>query len=68
MTPEQRAWIDGASYEELLYKHRHEPTGSPWFIGETGIHFEATLLDKRAAVGVDGHVAASKSVGWEVGS
>lgn len=64
MTPEQRAWIDSATYEDLLHKHRFEPIGSPWFAGETGIYFENALLDKRAEVGVEGHIAASKSIGW----
>lgn len=65
MTHEQKAWIDGASYEDLLYKTRFEPIGSPWFAGECGIYFESVVSEKRAAAGVDGHIAASKSIGWE---
>lgn len=65
MTDEQREWIDNATYEQLLHKHRHEPSGSQWFRGETGVYFESVLLEKRAQAGVDGHVAASKAVGWE---
>ena len=64
MTPEQKQWIDGASYEELLAKWRFLPSGSPWFEGETGDYFGQVLAAKRAEVGEAAHVAASKNIGW----
>ena len=65
MTQEQQDWIDGASYEDLLRKWRFEPIGSPWFTDKCATYFESAMRRARASAGVDGHVAASKSVGWE---
>lgn len=61
---EMKQWIDRASYEQLLSRWRTAPIGSPWFQGEVGAHYEATMKTKRAEVGDAGHVAASKSIGW----
>lgn len=36
MSPSEKAWIDGASYSELMGKVRSEPPISEWFQGETG--------------------------------
>lgn len=36
LTPENKAYIDGKSYEQLLYTWRYAPAGSRWFVGETG--------------------------------
>ena len=60
----QIAWIDGASYEQLLEKWRNAPSGSTWFTGEVGKHFAEVMQAKRAEVGDAGHVAASKAIGW----
>lgn len=59
-----KAWIDSASYTELLERWRNEPSGSPWFYGETGDYYSRVMSEKRDQVGDDAHVAASKSIGW----
>lgn len=67
MTPEEKAWIDNASYEELLRKWRMEPAGSPWFQGSTGSYYAEVLSLKRHEVGNTEHVRISKKIGWERG-
>lgn len=65
MTPlARKAWIDSATYEQLLSRWRFEPVGSPWFDGEIGEYLTKALLAKRRAVGDGEHVRASKSLGW----
>jgi len=44
MTPEQKSWIDNASYQELIDKVRTEPVESEWFEGRTGDYLYAALL------------------------
>lgn len=63
MTEEQKAWIDGASYEDLLRKWRFAPVGSPWFIGEVGIYYGKVMAKKRSQEVYPG--AASKAIGWD---
>ncbi len=63
MNGQEKAWIDGASYEELLRRWRYAPAGDPMFKGDTGVHYTAVMAEKRAADPA-GHVRASKSVGW----
>jgi hypothetical protein len=63
MTPEQKAWIDGASYEDLLRKWRFAPAGDPMFVGDTGEYFKAVMARKRAE-NPDGAVRASQDIGW----
>lgn len=64
MTPEQKQWIDGASYTELLHRWRFASTGDPMFQDDTGKYFAEVMFAKRKQVGDAGHVAASKEVGW----
>ena len=64
MTDDQKAWIDNATYHQLLAKWRHAPIGSGWFIGDTGDYYAKVMAAKRDEVGIDSHVAASKSIGW----
>lgn len=63
-TEKLKAWIDSASYLELLRQWRFAPTGSPYFAGEVGEHFQKALVKKRTEVGDAAHVAASKALGW----
>ena len=63
MTPEQKSWIDGASYEELLRKWRFAPSGEPMFQGDTGDYYQKVMNEKKSADQA-GAVAASKSIGW----
>mgnify|MGYP003394873402 CR=1 FL=1 len=66
MTSEEKAWIDGATYEQLLSRWRFQPVGtSTWFTGETGEYFATVMKTKRAEVGNAEHVRASKHLGWE---
>jgi hypothetical protein len=65
MTPEEmKAWIDGATYMQLLSKWRFSPTGSPWFTGTVGEHFTKRMAEKRNELDHEDLVAASKSIGW----
>jgi hypothetical protein len=65
MTNEERkAWIDQASYPELLYNWRFEPSGSPWFEGELGQYYKKMLLEKKAGSPPGEQVSISKALGW----
>ena len=64
-TDEMKAWIDTASYEDLLHKWRFEPTGSPWFQGVIGNYYVRKMVWKREQVGDSEHVRASKAIGWD---
>lgn len=64
MTPEEKTWIDNASYEELLGKWRRAPNGSDWFIGETGQYFKKIMFQKRDEAGSEKAIRASKNIGW----
>lgn len=63
LTPERKAYIDSLSYEVLLDRWRHAPSGDPLFQGETGAYWQKRMSDLRAA-GAD-HVGASKEIGWQ---
>lgn len=60
-----KAWIDLATYEQLLDKFRIAPIGSPWFKGEIGEYYSQKLVEKRKEVGNVAAVAASKLIGWD---
>lgn len=62
---QMKQWIDTASYEELLRKWRFAPAGDPFFTGDTGDYYAKKIAEKRAEVGDEEHVRASKSIGWE---
>ena len=53
---QMKAWINGASYEELLKKAKVDPS---WFEGEIGDYYFAVLSLKRA------QVLRSKAIGWD---
>lgn len=65
MNPEQKEWIDNASYREMLYKRRFEPIGSEWFFGECGSYFFKIEAEKRKQISDAEYVLISKSIGWE---
>ena len=66
MKPEDmRKWIDTCSYETLLRKWRHAPSGDPYFEGEVGRYFSDAMARRRREVGNDEHARASKSIGWD---
>ncbi len=63
LTPENKAIIDGKTYEELLRHWRNAPVGDVWFRGATGDYWAIRMAELRIN-GAD-HVAASKAIGWE---
>lgn len=64
LTPENKAHIDGMTYECLLSRWRFAPAGDPWFQGETGAYWGARMSEMRSKDAA-GAVAASKNIGWE---
>ena len=63
LTDERKKHIDSLAYETLLYKWRFNPSGDPWFEGETGEYWGKRMAQLRSE-GAD-HVGASKRIGWE---
>jgi len=64
LTPENKAHIDGMSYEGLLSHWRFAPGGDPWFQGETGTYWGNRMKELRHKDNAQ-HVNASKTIGWE---
>lgn len=64
MTAEQKKWIDGKSFEELLCRWRKSPAGDPIFQDEAGAYYRKAMDRRRAETGPGAAVAASKSIGW----
>lgn len=64
MKPEQKTWIDNATYMHLLRRWRFAPAGDQMFQGDTGDYYQKVMAEKRSA-NPSGHVAASKSIGWD---
>jgi hypothetical protein len=64
MTESQKAWIDGATYEQLLSRWRSAPVGDPMFADDTGKYYTGVMAAKRQEVGDTEHVRASKAIGW----
>lgn len=56
-------WIDNASYEDLLAKWRHTPSGAIILTGITGLYYQMVMGDKRGRLSSDDRVAISKRVG-----
>jgi len=61
MTPEQKEWIDNASYEELLRKWRFSNSDNTIFQGDCGLYYKDVMMEKRDKCDA---VAVSKAVGW----
>ena len=62
MTVEQRAWIDAASYEDLLRRWRESPVGDLFFVGDTGDYYRNAMKRKHDEAGPEACVAASKRI------
>lgn len=62
---EMLAWIEEASYEELLQKWRFEPGGSPWFVGEMGVYYQQAMTNRKNELSHEEQVVTSKKVGWD---
>lgn len=65
MTPEQKAWIDNASYEELLRKWRFTDSSEEYFQGELGEYFARVMGERRDSMSHRDKINASKRVGWD---
>jgi hypothetical protein len=65
MNEKMKAWIDNATYQQLLGHWRFAPSGDPFFQGEIGDYYVKKMAERRAEVGHDAHVTASKTLGWE---
>ncbi len=65
MSTEQKKWIDGASYEQLLRRWRFASAGDSIFHGEIGTYYYRKLREKRAEVGAVEHTRLSNVIGWE---
>ena len=65
MTDEQKNWIDNASFEQLLRHWRFAAAGDSMFQGDTGKYYAKVMQEKRDS-DPNGHVAASKRIGWLV--
>lgn len=63
LTPEAKAWIDNASYMQLLSRWRFAPAGDPIFQGDSGDYYATVMAEKHDA-DPDEAVRASKAIGW----
>lgn len=59
---EQKAWIDKATYYQLLKRWRYSPIGDPIFSDELGRYYAEVMATKRRAH--PDPVSVSKRVGW----
>lgn len=61
MNEQNKLWIDGATYEQLLYKWRNAPFGDEMFQGDACDYYSKVMSVKKLTAD---HVQASKNVGW----
>ncbi len=60
-----KRWIDSQSYVTLLHRWRFSPSGDVYFSNpEVCAHYVSVMSKKREVIGNEGHVAASKQIGW----
>ncbi len=65
MTPEQKAWIDNASLDDLLRRWRFAKAGEDEiFQGDTGTYYAKVLFVDHRDRSPERWTAASKRVGW----
>lgn len=65
LTDATRKLIDEMTYEEMLRKHRFEPSGSPWFLGEVGDYFGLVMYQKKNELDPSLAAEISERVGWK---
>jgi hypothetical protein len=65
MTDEMKEYIDGMSYEKMLFMWRRAPAGDPLFCsaGKAAAYF-AKVMEEKKQLDPAAAVAASKSIGW----
>lgn len=65
MTPEQKAWIDNATYIDMLAKVRFAPLG--YFANDTehGRYAWARVIELNRITPQEEKVSASKRIGWD---
>jgi hypothetical protein len=61
---EMIAWIDNASYYDLLSRWRFSAAGDPFFIEEVGNHFTKVMKEKRNELSQEECSRISKQIGW----
>jgi len=66
MTPEQKEWIDKATYIELLEKWRFGDCKDTIFQGEAGAYLNQMRARRLGEVGQEAAVQASKAIGWRL--
>lgn len=64
MKPEDKVWMDNASYAELLRRWRFAPAGDPIFQGDTGEYYQKVMSEKKNALSHEEQVQTSKNLGW----
>ena len=62
LTEENKKYIDGLNYFQLLSRWRFAPSGDQWFTGETGKYWGKRMSELKAA-DPGGAVADSKAIG-----
>lgn len=65
MTESQKQSIDNMDYESMLSLWRNAAVGHPIFQGKVGQYYSKVMAEKRAKIGNEEHVRASKSIGWD---
>lgn len=56
------AWVESASYEDLMRLRRFEPVGSPWFVTD---EVYAAIQTRMALLYTpEEHTRASKAIGY----
>lgn len=58
------AWIENASYEELLRRFRYTKDNSKWFKGILGRYYRKQMYYKAACLPKAQQSAISEKVGW----
>ena len=65
LTPEMKDQIDKMDYVAMLRAWRFSPSGDPLFQGgDASDYFQKVMTEKREALPIGGHTAASKLIGW----
>jgi len=68
MTEAQKAWIDGASYEQLLRRWRFAPNNDPMFLVNSQVfdYYKRKLAEKKAKIGSHEATSISNKIGWRL--